>query len=145
MEKKEFTTAVLDPKYETFIVQVTSLYSILLKIHLSHRPQISDLIIKEACTKSPNKYVNFVDVFSPNLASKLPAHTAINDYVIKLVDSQQLSYGPIYNLKPVELATLKAYIETSLANRFIRSSKSLADISILFDQKPNGSSIIRRL
>ena len=38
-------------------------------------------------TKVSNKYVNFADVFFPDLASKLPEHTEINDYAIKLVDS----------------------------------------------------------
>ena len=39
----------------------------------------------------------------------------------------------------MELKTLKAYIETNLANGFIRESKSPAGAPILFDQKSNGS------
>ena len=39
----------------------------------------------------------------------------------------------------MELKILKAYIETNLANSFIKSSKSLAGASILFDQKSDGS------
>ena len=35
----------------------------------------------------------------------------------------------------MELETLKAYIETNLANRFIKSSKSPAGAPILFDRK----------
>ena len=58
---------------------------------------------------------------------------------MELVDSQQPPYGPIYSLRPVELETLKAYIEINLANRFIRPSKSPAGAPILFDQKSNGS------
>ena len=41
-----------------------------------------------------------------------------------LVDSQQPPYGPIYSLGPIELEILKAYIETNLANGFMRPSKS---------------------
>ena len=37
-----------------------------------------------APTKVPVEYANFA--FSPNLASKLPKHTRINDHAIKLVD-----------------------------------------------------------
>ena len=38
----------------------------------------------------------------------------------------------------MELETLKAYIETNLANEFIRSLKSPVEAPILFDQKSNG-------
>ena len=44
----------------------------------------------------------------------------------------------MYSLRPVELETLKAYIETNLANGFIRLSKSPAGAPILFDQKSDG-------
>ena len=39
----------------------------------------------------------------------------------------------------VELETLKAHIETNLANGFIRPSQSLVSAPILFDQKVDGS------
>ena len=39
----------------------------------------------------------------------------------------------------MELETLKAYIETNLANGFIKPSKSLAGAPILFDRKLDGS------
>ena len=97
------------------------------------RSQIAGLIAKKAFTKVFNKYVNFADVFSLNLAFKLPEHTEINDHTIKLIDSKQPPYELIYSLKSIELKTLKVYIETSLANRFIRPSKLLAGASILFN------------
>ena len=134
MGKKEFAAAVLDPRHETFVVHITSLNFTPLD-----RPQISGLIAKEAPTKVPAEYSDFADVFSPDLASKLPKHIEINDYAIELVeDCQQPPYGPIYSLRPVELETLKAYIETNLANGFIRPSKSPAGAFILFDQKSDG-------
>ena len=80
--------------------------------------------------KVPTKYADFVNVLSPNLTSKLPEHTGINDHTIKPVDSQQPPYGPIHSLEPVELETLMAYIETNLANRFIKPSKSLNRYSL---------------
>ena len=85
------------------------------------------------------EYIYFADVFSPDLASEFPEHTEINNHAIELVDSQQPLYGPIYSLGPVELETLKAYIETNLANGFIRPSKSPAGAPILFDRKSDGS------
>ena len=39
----------------------------------------------------------------------------------------------------MELETLKAYIETNLANRFIKPSKSPTGARILFDRKSDGS------
>ena len=142
MGKKEFAVAAFDPEYETYVVHVAFLSSTLLTsldVHPFHRPQVSGLIAEEAPTKIPAEYSDFANVFSPDLASKLPEHTGINDHAIELVDSQQPPYGPIYSLGPVELKNLKAYIETNLANGFIRPSKSPAGAPILFDQKSDGS------
>ena len=97
------------------------------------------MFAEEAPTKVPDKYANFADIFSPDLAAELPEHTGINDHAIELVDGQQPPYGPIYSLGPVELETLKAYIETNLANGFIRPSTSPAGAPILFDRKSDGS------
>ena len=151
--KKEFAAAALDLESETFVVHVASLSSdaspssspldvpvASFDVHPSRRPQISGLIAEEAPTKVPAEYSDFEDVFSPDLASELPEHTGINDHAIELVDGcQQPPYGPIYSLGPVELETLKAYIETNLANGFIRPSKSPAGAPILFDRKSDGS------
>ena len=54
-------------------------------------------------------------------------------------EGKQLLYGPIYNLGPVKLKILKTYIETNLANGFIRASKTLVGALILFVRKRNGS------
>ena len=94
------------------------------------------MIAEEAPTKVPSEYL---DVFSPDLATKLPEYTEINIYVIDLEEGKQPLYGPIYSLGSVELETLKIYIKTNLANGFIRPSKSPAGAPILFDMKPNGS------
>ena len=147
MGKKEFAAAVLDPVHESYVVHVGSVYSdtspssspLELDVHPSRRPQVSGLIAEEAPMKVPIEYWDFADVFSQDLVSELPKHTKINDHAIGLVDDQQPPYGPIYSLGPVELKTLKAYIETNLANRFIRPSKSLADAFILIDRKSDGS------
>ena len=145
MGKKEFAATALDLENETFVVHVASLNSNALPnfspfdVYPSHRSQISDLIAEKAPTTVSAKYSDFVDVFSPDLVSELPEHSAINDHAIELVDDQQPPYGPIYSLKPGELETLKAYIKTNLANRFIGPSKSLACTPILFDRKSDGS------
>ncbi len=70
---------------------------------------------------------------------ELPENTGMNEHAIELIDGKQPLYGPIYALSPVELETLKAYIETHLKTGFIQPSKSLAGAPILFDKKPDGS------
>ena len=106
-----------------------------LNVHPFRRPQVSNLIAKEALTKVSAKYLDFADIFFLDLASELLEHTGINNHAIELVNGQQPFYGPIYSLKSVELETLKAYIETNLANRFIRASKSPVGAPILFNWK----------
>ena len=146
--KKEFVAAALNPEHETYVVHIVSLSSTplpffgstLLDVHPSRRPQISGLIAKEVSTKISAKYSEFAEVFSSNLASELFEHTRINNYAIKLVDGyQQPPYGSIYSLGPMELEIPKAYIETNLANDFIRPSESPASAPILFNRKSNGS------
>ena len=145
MGKKEFAAAALDPEHETYIIHIESVSSNAslnpspLNIHPFRRTQISGLIMKEALTNVPIKYSDFANIFSPDLASKLLKHIGINDHTNELVDGQQPPYGPIYNLGPVELETLKAYIKTNLANGFIRPSKSPAGAPILFNRKSDGS------
>ncbi len=105
----------------------------------SRRAQIAHLKVDEAPTKVPSEYADFADVFSPKIAAELSEHTGINDHAIELVDNWQPLYGLIYSLGPIELETLKAYIENNLANGFIWPSKSPAGAPILFDKKPDSS------
>ncbi len=108
-------------------------------MHPLRRAQIAHLKADEAPTKVPKEYTDFANIFSPKLAAELPEHTGINDHALELVDDRQPPYGSIYNLGPVELETLKAYIENNLASSFIRPSKSPAGAPIFFDKKPDGS------
>ena len=93
MGKKEFTTAVFNPKSETFVVYIALLsfnallnFSPLkLNVYTSRRPQISGLIAEETPTKVPAEYSNFTDVFSQDLVSEHLEYKKINDYVLKLV------------------------------------------------------------
>lgn len=101
----------------------------------------SDTLLKadETFISVPSKYVDFVNVFSKDLAAKLLEYTKINNHAIDLVKYQQPPYRPIYYLELVELETLKIYIETNLANSFIRPSKSPTSTFILFVKKFNSS------
>ena len=73
------------------------------------------------------------------MTSELFEYTRINNHTIELVDDWQPPYEPIHSLRPVKFKTLKTYIETNLANGFIRPSKFPARAFIFFDKKPNRS------
>lgn len=73
----------------------------------------------------------------PGFIAELPEYIGINNQYIKLIDSKQPFYEPIYSLEPMELETLETYIKTNLANDFIRPSKSLVDAPIFFVWKLN--------
>ena len=49
----------------------------------------------------------------------LPERTKLNEHAIDLEDGKQPLYGPIYSLGPVELETLKTYIEIHLKTGFL--------------------------
>ena len=136
IDKKEFAATALNKEDETFVVYMAAL-SMGSNVHPSRQAQIALLDVKKV-TISP-KYTDYTNVFSPDSATELPEHTGINNHPINLIDDKQPPYGPIYSLGSIELETLKTYIETNLANGFIRPSKSPADTPILFIRKKDGS------
>ena len=87
----------------------------------------------------PVEYLDFADIFSEKSPNVLPEWTGANKYAIEPEKGKQTPYGPIYGLRPVELETLKTYIEINLANNFIRALKLPAGAPILFIRKPNSS------
>ena len=101
--------------------------------------QIVAIQQKQISTKVLSKYTDYANVFLFNLAINLSENTGINKHVIKLEDSKQPSYRPIYSLRLVELKVLKTYIKTYFKTAFIQSSKSPAYAPILFDKKLDGS------
>ena len=141
INKKEFAKAALDEESETFVVHVAALEALLARmaIHPLQEAQILALIQDKAPTKVSSEYADYADVFSFDLAMELPENTGINKHAIELQDGKQPPYGPIYSLGPVELETLKTYIETHLKTGFIWPSKSPVRAFILFDKDPNGS------
>ena len=141
--KKEFVAVALDPRHEIIVVYIASFESLSNNkkgnVYLSCRTKIAALIANESSTSIPIKYSNSTNIFFPKLASELLKNSGINNYAIELIDDWQLPYSPIYSQRPVELETLKTYIETNLANSFIRLSKSQAEEPIFFDKIPDKS------
>ena len=118
INKKEFAKAALDENSETFVVHVASLnLAPAPGIHPDRAAQIASLLTEEV--KIPDEYSDFTDVFSEEKALVLPERTELNEHAIDLEDGKQPPYGPIYSLGPVELETLKTYIETHLKTGFI--------------------------
>lgn len=87
----------------------------------------------------PSKYNAYLDVFSEEQASTLPAHRPGADHAIPLLEGAQPPFGPIYPLSQDELSVLSDYIKTNLENGFIRPSTSPAGAPILFVKKKDGS------
>ena len=83
------------------------------------------------------RYKDCVDVFSKDRAETLAPHRSI-DNAIDLEPDFNLPYCRIYILSEVELKTLKAYIETNLANGFIQRLLSPAAAPSLFAKKKDG-------
>ena len=123
-------------KFETFVVYVVFL-NLIPGIYSDKAAQIASLLIEKV--KIWDEYSDFIDVFSEEKALVLLEQTKFNQHVIELEEGKQPPYGPIYSLGPIELETLKTYIETYLKTGFIRPSKSLAGASILFNKKPDNS------
>ena len=136
IDKKEFATTALNEDDETFVVYMAA-FSLGSNVHPSWQAQIALLDVKEVTI--PAEYLDYIDVFSLNSMAELLEHTGINDHPINLIDDKQPLYDLIYSLGPVELETLKTYIETNMANGFIRPSKLPVGASILFIRKKDGS------
>ena len=88
-------------------------------VHSKRQVQVGALLFNKALTEVPAEYSNYSDVFSAECTAELSENTGINEYAIELEEDKQPPFGPIYSLGPVELETLKTYIETNLANNFI--------------------------
>lgn len=93
------------------------------------------LLTDEAPTEVLPKYFDYANIFSPDLAIKLPEYIDMNDYIIELEKSKQPLYSLIYNLGLVELEIIKTYINTYLKTGLISPSKSPEGAPIFFDWK----------
>ena len=147
VDPKEFVIATLDANSKTFVVLVTirereemaidpgRKAKIEAQIETQNKAQIGALLFDKAPTEILAEYSNYNNVFLAENAAEIPENTGINKHAIKLEEGKQPPFGPIYSLGAIELEILKNYIETNLANGFIRPSKSPAEAPILFDRK----------
>ena len=110
-----------------------------IKVEGQHKAQVRAILFDETPTKVPAEYSDYSNIFSAENAAELSKNTGINKNTIKLEENKQSSSRFIYNLGPIELETLKTYIKYNLANGFIRPSKLLAGVFILFNWEPDRS------
>lgn len=78
-----------------------------------------------------------MDVFSNDRAETQALHRPIHD-VIDLEPGINIQYGRIGNRSEVELKSLKAYIESNLANGFIQQLSLAAAAPIFLAKKNDG-------
>ena len=105
--------------------------------HLDKEALIASFLTKEV--NIPDEYLDFTNIFLEEKVLVQPECTKLNEHPINLKDGKQLPYRPIYSLGPVKLENLKIYIEIYLKIGFIWPSKSLANVSIFFNKKLDGS------
>ena len=91
IKRKEFIATTLDPEDEVFIFHIASV-SFDSDLYLFCRVHIALLKADKTTTAIPSKYAIFADVFSKDLAAKLPEHTGIINYTIELIKGQQPTY-----------------------------------------------------
>lgn len=111
-------------------------------IHQNKKTQIKASIANKALIKVLANYLDYANIFFRNLVIELPEYTRINNHVTNFVEKNKLRYSKIYSLQSVELKTLKTKIEFYINTKFIFSSNSLANATILFNEKQDGSSYI---
>ena len=129
----------LDVNSKMFVVHMAIQEREKMPVHSEKQAQVGALLFDKAPIKVLAEYFDYNNIFSVENAAELLENTGMNEHAIELEEGKQPPFGPIYSLGPVELETLKTYIETNLANGFIRPSKSLARAPIFFDRKPNRS------
>jgi hypothetical protein len=83
----------------------------------------------------PEEFKDFEDVFNMIKVGILPDHNRF-EHAIKTTGDPP--FRPLYNLSRNELGVLKDYLESALAKRWIRPSKSSAGALVLFVPKKGG-------
>ena len=85
IDKHEFASAALDENSVIFVVHVAALAALELAILPCRAPPLAVLQQDKARTKIPSEYVDYVDVFSLDLAMELIKNIGINKHAIELI------------------------------------------------------------
>ena len=140
IEPEKFAKLALDKNANRLVIHARQVLNAKYEsvVHRDRRDRIVQARSAAGTVKLSPEYNEYSDVFSDSGAAELPKHWSA-DHAIDLIDGKQSSYDLIYNLNEVKLETLRGYIESNLANDFIRPSTSPARSSILFVRKSGES------
>lgn len=97
INKREFAEVLLNQNINTFIVHVAILEAAesAISMHFLRPLLLAVLQQEKALLEILKENGEYTDIFSSNLAMKLPKNTGINKYAFKLVEDKQSLYGPI--------------------------------------------------
>lgn len=115
---KNFAKTTLDLHKKVFVVHIATI-TLEIAIYSACQAQIALLKTKKVSISVLKEYLDYADFSFKKLAIVLTKHTEINIYTINLEESKQPPYKSIYSFGPVELKTVKIYIEINLINNFI--------------------------
>jgi hypothetical protein len=93
--------------------------------------------VRELEALLPEELRDFVDVFSPRLADRLPDHTEF-DHPVDLEEGATLRPGPCYQASVPQLRQLRDFLDENMARGFIRPSSSRFAAPTLFAKKKDG-------
>ncbi|GAA6018098.1 hypothetical protein JCM10207_006080 [Rhodosporidiobolus poonsookiae] len=89
-------------------------------------------------TQVPERYHEWLDVFSKDSADTLPPHRPY-DLEIHIEEGKSVPPAKLYSLSAAELQVLADYIEENLQKKFIRPSTSPLGANVLFIKKKDGT------
>lgn len=96
IEKRDFTSEILNENAKMFIVYIATLLTALaIQVYSTCQVLIDLLLLNKAPTKFLFKYSDYNNIFSISLAIELPENIGINKYAIELVQNKQLLFRPI--------------------------------------------------
>ena len=109
------------------------------RINLSDTSAMSATIPDEPTDLSqiPKEYHDFADVFNKSKAYTLAPHRSY-DLKIDIEEGTSPPLVPMYPLSPIELQTLRDFIEEHLRSGFIRPTSSPHGAPVLFAKKKDG-------
>lgn len=116
INQKKFVVPDQNLGKNIFVIHIANLdFKIL--IYPAREAQIASLLAEKVIILK--EYLDFLDIFFNKSVIILSKRLNINKHTIKLEPDKQFFYKPIYCFDLVKLETLKTYIKTNLANKFI--------------------------
>lgn len=90
LNQYQFVESEVDGNSNCFVIYVTVLKTLesVMSTYRLWAPLLASLQQEKALSKVPKKYIEYIDVFSPNLLIQLPEYIRTHKYAIKLVEGK---------------------------------------------------------